>query len=719
MKSTPRPAFSTRTFKQFIPAAPSIRIFNAGLLCFLMLTAPLAPLSAGTNRALVATRTVGEPTNQIPQLALEDKGVAPDAVGVTATLADDITLAAKKNPGDVITYTAVISAGGTSPADDATGVVFTDVLDINTTLVPGSLNAQPIAKADAYTGSGNIPISIAAPGVLTNDIDPMTGTNAGLTVTEVQGSAANLGVATNTTAAGLGAVTGSVTLAANGSFTYEPPPGYTGTDTFTYKTSEGVLTDTNTVTITISNMVWFIKNTGGGLNRGTFSNPFTTIATFNTANAAADAAPNPKSGDFISLRSGTYSETDGINLRGTQKLIGEAVQFNTVFTADSNSSSAYTTFAGATNTAPTINTTAGNGIDLASGNTVRGLNVGNTPGFFGFNGTAVGSPTINTVNVTGTGGAINVSSSGAFGATVSFGTLESSSSPGANINLVGVTGTLGITSGGTGLTGSAPASTALNINGGSVSFTYPGNVTKANGGALLSVAAGHNGTLTFTGALSATAGSGLQFDNADGTYSFNSATNALSGGARVDILNGSSGSFTFASGMTITNPGVTAFNISSGAPNVTYSGSISTNNGRPVSISNAAAAACGSITFQTGNITATAGSNGIIVNNCNAGTIGFTNPSISLTTSTNAAITLTTNAGATVGFTGGALAISTTNGKGLTASGGGTLNVTGATNTINTAGTARALEISASPERTLAARRLSKASTRAAPSIKV
>jgi hypothetical protein len=288
----------------------------------------------------------------------------------------------------------------------------------------------------------------------------MTGTSTGLTVTEVQGSGANVGVATNTTATGLGAVKGSVTLSVDGSFTYEPPPGYTGTDTFTYKTSEGTLTDTNTVTITISNMVWFIRNIGGGLNRGTFSNPFTTIATFDTANAAADAAPNPKSGDLIALRSGTYTEADGINLRNNQRLIGEAVQFSSVFTADGNSGSVYATFAGATNTAPTINSTAGNGVDLATSNTVSGLNVGNTSGF-DFNGTAVGSPVINMVNVTGTGGVINVSSSGTFGANVSFGTLESTSSPGANINLVGVTGIMGITSGGAGLTGSAAGSNAI------------------------------------------------------------------------------------------------------------------------------------------------------------------------------------------------------------------------------------------------------------------
>jgi hypothetical protein len=607
---------------------------------------PASTNSSRDAQALFVTKAV--PNNPAPDLkAANATASAPMmpffAPSLTATLADDIGLGAKKNPGDTITYTAVITNGGASPADDATGMIFSAILDSNTTLVPGSVNAQPIAKPDSYTSSGNIPISIAAPGVLTNDIDPMTGTNTGLTVTEVQGLAGNVGVATNTTAVGAGGVTGSVTLANTGNFTYEPPPGYVGNDTFTYKTSEGTLTDTNTVTITISNMVWFIKNTGGGLNRGTFSNPFTTIASFNTANALADAAPNPKSGDIIALRSGTYSEADGINLRTNQKLIGEAIQFNTVFTADANSSTAYGTFAGATAAAPTINASAGNGVDLASSNTVRGLNVGNTSGF-DFNGTAVGSPIINTVNVTGTGGAINVSTSGTFGATVSFGTLESSSSTGANINLVAVTGTLGITSPGTGLTGSAASSNAINISGGSVGFTYAGNVTKGSLGALLSVSGGHTGTLVFqTGALQATNGTGLQFDNADGTYSFNASCDLIGGDAGIDIVNGSSGTFTFGSAVNIQNPSGIGYREDTSTATVT--------DGGPITKTNNAASAV-SINAKTGGSTTFNG--GIVA-----------------TTTTANAIDLT-NTGGTVTFRGG-LVVNTTSGVGFNAVGAGAI----------------------------------------------
>src|SRR6266550_1016423 len=473
------------------------RVFGACLLSFMTLIAPIAAMGAATlgatapraSRAATGSFTTNEkleaaPAESAPVAAPLPEplpGPAPGAPppSITATKVDsfaptdDVDGDGKADPGDKITYTTTISNSGA----DATHLKFTDTIDPHTTLVGGSVKTQPIANLDTYAASGNIPISLAAPGVLTNDIDPDNGSNTGLTVTEVQGSAANVGNATNTTATGRGAVKGSVTLSSNGSFTYEPPPGFEGADTFTYKTSDGTASDTTTVTINITGMVWFIQNNAGGSNRGTFSNPFTTIASFNTANAATGAIPDPKNGDFISLRTGTgtYSEADGVNLRTSQQLIGNAIQFSTVFTAASDSSSAYTTFAGAVGSAPSIVTSAGNGVDLASNNTVRGLNVGNTPGFFGFNGGAVGSPVINTVNVTGTGGAINVSTSGTLGATVSFGTLESSSSPGSNINLVGVTGTLSVASGGAGLSGST--TNAVTINGGSVTLSYPGNVT--------------------------------------------------------------------------------------------------------------------------------------------------------------------------------------------------------------------------------------------------
>src|SRR5688572_12468963 len=58
----------------------------------------------------------------------------------------------KADPGETIEYTAVIQNSG---ADPATGVTFNDIIDLNTTLVDGSLNVSPLAADDTYATIGN------------------------------------------------------------------------------------------------------------------------------------------------------------------------------------------------------------------------------------------------------------------------------------------------------------------------------------------------------------------------------------------------------------------------------------------------------------------------------------------------------------------------------------------------------------------------------------
>lgn len=45
-----------------------------------------------------------------------------------------------------------------------------------------------------------------------------------------------------------------------GAFTYNPPPGFEGTDTFSYTISNVNGSNTATVSISVSGMVWFINN---------------------------------------------------------------------------------------------------------------------------------------------------------------------------------------------------------------------------------------------------------------------------------------------------------------------------------------------------------------------------------------------------------------------------------------------------------------------------
>ena len=100
-------------------------------------------------------------------------------------------------------------------------------------------NSAPVALPDSYFGYAGQSMAVAAPGVLENDTDadgnPLT---AVLTT---------------------GAQHGGLALAGSGSFTYMPDPGFTGTDTFQYRASDGF--DSSgpvTVAITIDPQTQFL-----------------------------------------------------------------------------------------------------------------------------------------------------------------------------------------------------------------------------------------------------------------------------------------------------------------------------------------------------------------------------------------------------------------------------------------------------------------------------
>ncbi|MBA7598743.1 MAG: tandem-95 repeat protein [Calditrichaeota bacterium] len=106
----------------------------------------------------------------------------------------------------------------------------TAVLDVTVTV--GQVNDPPVAVDDAYSVNEDTDLVIGAPGVLDNDSDIE---DDPLTAVLVAGPS-----------------NGSLTLNTDGSFTYTPDAGYNGTDTFTYKVSDGKLESSPaTVTITV------------------------------------------------------------------------------------------------------------------------------------------------------------------------------------------------------------------------------------------------------------------------------------------------------------------------------------------------------------------------------------------------------------------------------------------------------------------------------------
>jgi PKD repeat protein len=100
-----------------------------------------------------------------------------------------------------------------------------------TVTAPPSPNQAPSAVSDNYSTPQEAALTVAAPGVLVNDTDP-------------DGDALTAQVASEPSQ-------GAVILSPDGSFTYTPNPGATGQDSFTYTASDGDLTSTATVTITI------------------------------------------------------------------------------------------------------------------------------------------------------------------------------------------------------------------------------------------------------------------------------------------------------------------------------------------------------------------------------------------------------------------------------------------------------------------------------------
>ncbi len=153
--------------------------------------------------------------------------------------------------------------------------------------------------ADAYTWLGNAQISVPAiDGVLAND-------TLATSVPSFQNP---------TTQAG------TVAVSADGGFTYAPPVGFIGTDSFTY-TAEAAdaTTAQGTVTISINEKAWFVMNNFVGISDGSFVAPFTALA-----DVVAVDAP----GDIIFVFTGDGLNTNqavGFTLQANQRLIGQGV----------------------------------------------------------------------------------------------------------------------------------------------------------------------------------------------------------------------------------------------------------------------------------------------------------------------------------------------------------------------------------------------------------
>lgn len=340
------------------------------------------------------------------------------AQSVSATMDDGVPAGTYKQVGDTITYTiGIANSGGAA----ATGVTLTDPTPANTTLVGGSLHASPLANHDGpYTAVGNTKLYVgvaapagepalvsASPALFANDV---TITDTTALVSNTQPSH------------------GAVTVNSDGSFVYTPTVGYTGADSFTYtlkNNADATLTDTGTVTITVSNLVWYVNNSGAN-GDGRSTTPFNTLA-----GAAGASAAN----SFIYVYKGSGAYTGGLTLKSGQTLTSEFV----ALVVGGN-----TLRAAVPANTPTLSHTTASTVALSTGNTIDGFIITNSAGN-GISGSAIGTTAIADIAVTVTGGtALNATTSGTLTVTGSLNTLSSTNGAALNVANVAI-GASGLT----------------------------------------------------------------------------------------------------------------------------------------------------------------------------------------------------------------------------------------------------------------------------------
>ncbi len=620
------------------------------------------------------------------------------------------------------------------------------------TLAPGSstatvsvlvtcVNDAPVLTTNpiTYTTPGNTQLHVAGatiPGVAAwTDAQSALAKSA---PTDVDGPVAPAVVP----ASGSSTNGGSYSIAANGSFTYVPPAGFTGTDSFTYQVTDSVTPTTGTINITVGQRVWYVRdvvdsnNPAGGDGRS--NNAFDSIAALNAATTNAN--------DILFIfegNTGTTPLSGSISLKDGQKLWGQGIALNVpgfatpLVTATNKarirSTAASTPVVSVSASAASLNNVEIRGLDLEAtgatsnavdatssgashsltitvsddnirGATGKGINLG--AGSAG--GTFTATVQNDTVTAAGNGIDARSTAAGALVLTLNNNTGITSGANGINVDGSGG-GTTTITgfannsvSGSTVGTGiavtsakfdSVPGTTAYEtVSGGTtvVGASGAGNGVGASGMVLTNVA----GDLAFTDLdLFADAGAALKVT---GTGAVNTgagtgtrvtvgagvATFGATGGPAVDVTNATI-DLQLAS-LTSTNSTTTGVNLDTvvGTFSAPSGSSIANATGTDFNINAGTVTSTynGTITDTTGRLVSVSGATG--------GSKSFTGAISDTGSGTGTGISLTSNTGATIGFTG-TLTLSTGSNDAFTATGGGTVTTTDANSTVvTTTGTA-------------------------------
>ena len=571
------------------------------------------------------------------------------------------------------------------------------------------VNDAPQADDDGFGGAlGNTrlvvgttttgPHRTATGDVLTGDTDPDT-------------PGANLTAAAATTATTNG---GTVTMEPDGQFVYDPPPGFTGSDTFTYTVTDNDAeapanaADTGQVTVNVNGpKVWYVDGDAAA-GDGRSHSPLNVLEPL-TSGGGLDGSDGAD--DRIFLYDAAAPYTGGIVLEQGQRLIGEP-QGLTVSGTD---------LVPPGGLKPDLANSGADVIQLASGAAVRGV----------------------AVDPSGAGGGI-YGGAGVAGATIHDVRIQDNGTAGTQpgLELDGTTGTVGISD----LTVATNGATGVRLaNAGTVTFAATGPITVSSAGAKALDVAGANlgsdsrfdnltatgssdggvrmvnvtgttqltnlsltttsgaapallldtaGTVTVPGSgtanVSATGGPAVDVRSTNAALAFDDVDSANSAGDGINLESLGAGTFSAATGA-ITGAAGRSFDLSGASSgDVTYPGSLGDGSGGAARVTGRTG---GTVTLSGPIADSADAGGGIQVLNNTGGSTTFSNASKVLNTGAAEAVTFTASDGHALTLSGGGLDVDTTSGNGLFAASSGSLAVTGAGNTIDT-GAGRGLHVS-------------------------
>ena len=294
---------------------------------------------------------------------------------------------------------------------------------------------------------------------------------------------------------------GSVTIEADGDFTFHPKAGTSCTDhsdSFNYTVSDQASptpgTDTGQVTIEIQDCVWYVDDSAAGGGDGRSHLPFNALTSLNGAGGSGDV---DGTGDIIFVYSGTYS--GGLALEASQKLFGQPHGLTV--------GGVSLVAAGGSN--PTVN----GGVTIANSVQILGVDFGTSAATASLGGSGTG---VTVGGVAGDSVSVNNPSSSALQfASATSGTMTFASVSGASgatsILLSGVDADISIAAGALTSTGRG-----VDIDGGLGDFSFAGTMSNAGAFAveITNRTGAGAGPITFSGAITNT-GQGINLDNND------------------------------------------------------------------------------------------------------------------------------------------------------------------------------------------------------------